>query len=272
MEHEDDRSRIVVAVAQCETVAGDVEANLDMIRRIASEAADGGADLLVLPEMVLTGYAIGSERLAQLAEPLDGPSMRKVADLCRKLGLAICFGHPEYDGHRIYNALTLIDESGRSLLNGRKMHLYGAVDAEQFCRAEALPSTVIWHGWKIGAAICYDIEFPETARLLAVQGADLICVPTANMVGFDAVSEVLLPARGLENQVYVAYANLCGSDEVYQYNGISVIVGPDGKTLARAERGEALLYAELDKETLAASRRANPYLSDRRTDLYRLDP
>lgn len=272
MGHGDDRNRIVVAIGQCEAVPGDLEANLEIIRGIAHRAADGGADLLVLPEMVLTGYAIGSERLAQLAEPLDGPSMHQVADLCRKLRLAICFGHPEHDGQRIYNALTLIDESGSWLLNGRKMHLYGEVDTEQFYRAEALPSTVTWHGWQIGAAICYDIEFPETARLLALQGADLICVPTANMIGFDAVSEVLLPARGLENQVYVAYANLCGSDEAYQYNGLSVIVGPDGKTLAKAERGEELLYAELDKETLAASRRANPYLSDRRTDLYRPDP
>lgn len=272
MGHENDRSRIVVAVGQCEAMAGDIQANLGMIRRTAREAANGGADLLVLPEMVVTGYAVGSERLAQLAEPLDGPSMREVADLCRNLGLAICLGHPEHDGQRIYNAFTLFDESGMRLLNGRKMHLYGEVDAEQFYRAEALPSTVTWRGWQIGAAICYDIEFPETARLLALQGADLICVPTANMVGFDAVSEVLLPARGLENQVYVAYANLCGSDEVFQYNGISVIVGPDGTTLARAERGEELLYAELDKETLAASRHANPFLADRRADLYCPDP
>ena len=272
MENEDDRGRIVIAIGQCEAVPGKVEANLDTIRRIASDAAAGGADLLVLPEMVLTGYAIGPERLAQLAEPFDGPNMRQMAELCRKLGLAICFGHPERDGQSIYNALTFIDESGRPLLNARKMHLYGEVDAEQFSRAETLPATATWHGWNIGAAICYDIEFPETARLLALQGVDLICVPTANMVGFDSVSEVLLPARGLENQVYVAYANLCGSDKEYQYNGISVVIGPDGETLASAKRDETLLYAELDQQTLEASRRANPYLSDRRPDLYHLGP
>lgn len=268
MGYEDDRNRMIIALGQCEAVPGDVEANLDMIRGIATEAADHGADLLVLPEMVLTGYAIGADRLAQLAEPLDGPSMRQVAELCRTLELAICFGHPESDGQRVYNALTLIDETGAVLLNGRKMHLYGDVDAEQFSPAETRPSIVTWHGWNIGAAICYDIEFPETARLLAVQGADLICVPTANMVGFDAVSEVLLPARGLENQVYVAYANLCGSDEVYQYNGMSVVVGPAGNTLAQAERGETILYSQLDQQVLEASRRANPYLADRRTDLF----
>lgn len=271
MGYADDHSRLVVAIGQCQAEPGNVEANLEMIRRIASEASDGGADLLVLPEMVLTGYAIGPERLAQLAEPLDGPSMRQVADLCRTLGLAICFGHPERDGQRIYNAVTFIDEFGMTLLSGRKMHLYGEVDAEQFWSAEALPSTAIWHGWNIGAAICYDIEFPETARLLAVQGVDLICVPTANMVGFDSVSDILLPARALENQIYVAYANLCGSDEVYQYNGISVVVGPDGKTLAKAERSEALRYAELDHQMLESSRRDNPYLADRRTDLHHLD-
>src|SRR5699024_5866281 len=130
--------------------------------------------------------------------------------------------------------------------------------------AESLPPTAIWRGWKIGAAICYDIEFPETARMLALQGVDLICVPTANMVGFDSVSEILLPARGLENQVYVVYANLCGSDEEYQYNGLSVIIGPNGKTLASAERKETILYAELDQEVLEASRQENSYLFARR--------
>ena len=200
-----------------------------------------------------------------------------MADLCRKLGLAICFGHPEYHGTPEFRqCISDLDRRVREVAAQRPERCTsdGAVDAEQFCRAEALPCDGDLAWLEIfGAAICYDIEFPETARLLAVQGADLICVPTANMVGFDAVSEVLLPARGLENQVYVAYANLCGSDEVYQYNGISVIVGPDGKTLARTQRGEVLLYAvQLDKETLAASRWANPYLSDRRTDLYRLDP
>lgn len=89
-----------------------------------------------------------------------------------------------------------------------------------------------WRSWEIGVAICYDIQFPEVARLLELQGANLICVPAANMVGFDALSDMLLAARGLENQVYVAYANLSGNDEQFQYNGLSVLIGPDSEVRA----------------------------------------
>jgi predicted amidohydrolase len=123
-------------------------------------------------------------------------------------------------------------------------------------------------GWRIGLLICYEIEFPENARSLALAGADLIAVPTANMREFDFVATTLVPTRAYENQCVVAYANHCGSEGYVVYGGLSSIVGADGAPLAQAGRDEALLVADLDRAQLAASRAHLPYLADRKPALY----
>lgn len=263
---------LTVAVAQCNATPGEVQANLETIQLCAEEAARGGADLVVMPEMMTTGYGLSEQTLHQISEPVEGPTVQAVAEICATTGIAICLGHPDQVGENIYNAFSLIDEHGQRLLTGHKAHLFGDLDHQLYQEAEQFPTTVNWHGWQIGGAICYDIEFPETARHLALHGAELICVPTANMVGFDAVSNVILPARGLENQLYVAYANFCGNDEIYQYNGFSIVVGPDGETMTRAGRDRQLLITELTKQKLNTARKENSYLSDRRADLYTAQP
>ncbi|NWJ69658.1 hypothetical protein HX744_03595 [Pseudonocardia sp. ICBG1122] len=124
-----------------------------------------------------------------------------------------------------------------------------------------------WNGWGLGLLVCYDVEFPETVRALALAGADAVLVPTANMLPYDHVPRVLVPARAWENQVYVAYANWCGTEGSLTYGGLSCVAGPAG-AVVRAGRDPELLVAELDRSALAVSRRANPYLADRRPDLY----
>lgn len=263
---------LTVALAQVPPISGGddvVGAALARTDQLAAEAAAAGADLLLVPEMHLTGYAIGRAAVEALAEGPDGPASARLAEIARTRGIAICHGFPERDGDQVYNSAAFVDERGRELLRWRKLHLFGDVDAAQFDRAELDPAALVasWRGWKIGLAICYDIEFPETARALALAGADLLCVPTANMVGFEAISRLLVPARALENQMYVAYANYTGSDEEFRYNGLSLIAGPDGVPIASAGAGQELLVGRISAEGLAASRRANPYLRDRRDDL-----
>ncbi|GAA3058627.1 MULTISPECIES: carbon-nitrogen hydrolase family protein [Actinomycetes] len=268
---------LTLALAQVPPVEiGDdaVERALSRTDRLAAEAATSGADLLVLPEMHLSGYAIGRGAVEAFAQEPGGPALTRMAEIARTYGVAICHGFPERDGHRVYNSAAFIDEHGTELLRWRKLHLFGDVDARQFDRAgfsdEGLTGEGLvadWRGWSVGLAICYDIEFPETARRLALAGADLVVVPTANMVGFEAVSRLLVPARALENQMYVAYANYTGEDPEFQYNGLSLIAGPDGAPVVAAGAGEGLLIGRISAERLVASRRENPYLEDRRGDM-----
>lgn len=257
-----------VAAGQCASVAGDVSANLQTVERLATQAAAADADLLVLPEMILTGYGIGAEAVARLAEPLDGPALTRVGEIAREHGLALCLGHPEREGEAVYNTASFIDEHGRRLTGGRKMHMFGDVDVAQFTRGDTVPAPASWRGTSVATAICYDIEFPETARALASAGAELLCVPTANMVGIDVVQQLLVPARAAENQVFVVYANHTGQDALFEYNGLSEIVGPDGAVLGAAGRGAELVVVDVDLAAIGAVRAENDYLADRRRDLF----
>lgn len=124
------------------------------------------------------------------------------------------------------------------------------------------------NGWKLGFLICYDIEFPENARRLALAGAELILVPTANMIPYDFVADVTIRARAFENQCYVAYANYCGQEDQIRYCGQSSIAAPDGSRIALAGLDEALIIGTLDRALMNESRALNRYLADRRPELY----
>ena len=256
-----------VALYQCPPLPLDVAGNLKRLHSIAQEACD--ADVLVLPEMFLTGYNIGAEAVGALAEAQDGQSAQTIAELARNTGLAILYGYPERaeDG-QIYNAVQLIDANGQRLCNYRKTHLFGDLDHSMFSPGGDEFPVVELNGWKLGFLICYDLEFPENTRRLALAGAELILVPTANMVPFDFVADVTVRARAFENQCYVAYANYCGHEDQIHYCGQSSIAAPDGQRVALAGLDEALIVATLDRQVIHAAQAANHYLADRRPELY----
>lgn len=239
---------------------------LQRLDTACAQAREQGAELLITPEMFLTGYAIGAERVAALAEPADGPMAQAVAGIARRHGIAIVYGYPERNpAGRPFNAAQAIGPDGTRLMNYRKTHLFGDLDRAQFSTGDAASQVFEWRGWRLGLLICYDVEFPETVRLLALQGADAVLVPTANMVPFDEVQRILLPARALENRLFVAYANACGREGALHYNGLSQLSAPDGSLLTQAGGDEDLRHATLP----ATMRRATPaaQLLDRRSDL-----
>ena len=129
-------------------------------------------------------------------------------------------------------------------------------------------------GTKVGVLICYDVEFPEAVRILAQQGVELVAVPTALVVPSPPVptsieiSKTLVPARALENQIFIAYVNRSGSEGDLAYCGLSCVVGPDGKDLVRAGSESALLFAEIDHSAIAKERSTYSYLDERRPELY----
>ncbi|MBC3777300.1 carbon-nitrogen hydrolase family protein [Pseudomonas sp. SWRI99] len=256
-----------VAVYQCPPLPLDPVANLHRLHQVAMEAK--GADLLVLPEMFMTGYNIGAEAVSTLAEVYNGEWAQQIGRIAKAAGLATVYGYPERtaDG-QIYNAVQLIDAHGERLCNYRKSHLFGDLDRSMFSPGDAELPVVELNGWKLGFLICYDLEFPENTRRLALAGAELIVVPTANMIPFDFVADVTVRARAFENQCYVAYANYCGHEGDIQYCGQSSLAAPDGSRIALAGLDEALIVGELDRQLMNDSRQANRYLSDRRPELY----
>jgi len=254
-----------VAAWQCRPGTLDVEGNLRRLDEACAAAAAGRAEVLVTPEMFASGYGLTPAEAERLAEDRGGPTEAAVGEIARRHGLAIVYGHPERatDGGAPYNAATLIGPDGVVRGHHRKVHLFGDLDRELFAASGAPPAAFDLDGTRVGMLICYDVEFPEAVRRLAANGARAVLVPTANMAGYEFVQQLLVRARALENGCGVVYANYCGADDVFEYNGLSVICGPDGSVLAQASAdGEELIIADVPLEP------AGTYLADRRPELY----
>jgi predicted amidohydrolase len=252
-----------VAAWQCRPGPLDVAGNLRRLDEICAQAAARQVEVLVTPEMYTSGYGLAPEQVLSLAEAPGGPTDAAVAEIARRHRLAIVYGHPERAASGAYNAATLVGPDGVVRGRHRKVHLFGDVDRLLFVPNPAPPAAFDVDDTRVGVLICYDVEFPEAVRRLAAGGARTVLVPTANMAGFDVVQQVLVRARACENGCGVVYANYCGADDLFDYNGLSVICGPDGEVLAQAgPEGEELIVADLPAES------AGTYLVDRRADLY----
>ncbi|GAA1091071.1 carbon-nitrogen hydrolase family protein [Tsukamurella spumae] len=245
----------------------DVARNLAAIDDAAARAAARGAQVLVTPELSVTGYDIGPAA-RELARPRGGEYHAALAGIAGRHDIAVVAGYPERDGDRVFNATTVIAPDGAELAHYRKTHLFGDLDRAVFAQGDELPVQFPFGDLTCGLLTCYDVEFPEAVRAHADAGTDLLLVPTGLMEPFGLVAELLVPARAYESQLYIAYVNHCGRERALEYCGLSTGAAPDGTVAARAGTDEALLVFDVDPELLARSRTVNTHLRDRRTDLY----
>lgn len=259
-----------VAIHQMMSLDRSVAQNLAHLEQACAQAKAGGADLIIFPEMALTGYNIGADRIRALAEPRSGAMVRSLMDMAQRHAIAVLCGFPEAEaeGGRVFNAAALIDQTGAVLSICRKAHLFGEVDRAAFSAADSLCPLVQFGDWTVGLAICYDVEFPELVRAYALAGAEAVLVPTANMLPYTGVATRVVPARAEENEIYVAYANRVGIEGAFEYCGLSSVTGPDGTDMARAGGREEMIFADLSKEHLSRVRKSLSHLKDRRSDLY----
>jgi predicted amidohydrolase len=256
-----------VAAWQCRPLPLDVDANLRRLDEACASAAAQRAEVLVTPEMFTSGYGLTPGEVSRLAEDPGGPTETAVAQIARRHRLAVAYGHPERAPEgRAYNTATLVGADGAVRGRHRKVHLFGDLDRALFLPSESPPVAFNFDGAPVGMLICYDVEFPEAVRRLAVEGARAVLVPTANMTGYEVVQDLLVRARALENGCGVVYANYCGADALFEYGGRSVICGPCGEVLAQASADrEELIIADIPAEPV---KRVAPYLADHRADLY----
>lgn len=255
---------LTIAGLQTAGTLRDVDANLRELESAAEEAARKGAELLITPEMFVTGYVVGESLPELAARDFLGP----VKALARRLGIAILLGGPELTPRGVYNAAYFVDDRGEVLSCHRKSHLFAELDRQQFIGGEESFGLVEFRGVRIATMICYDVEFPETVRAAALAGAHLVAVPTAQMEPFAFIAEQLIRVRAWENQVYVAYIDHDGREDDLIYVGRSSIVAPDATVLDSVETGTRLIYGTVDPDVVMAQQKANPYLTDRRGSLY----
>lgn len=256
--------KLSIAGMQTAGTPGDVDANLTELRSAARTAKDGGSELLITPELFLTGYNIGDAMFELAKQDL----LQKVQEIAREERIAVVVGLPEHEEGRFYNSVVFLDEGGAVLAYYRKTHLFGSLDRNSFTRGEQLVSTVDYRGVRVALLICYDVEFPETVRAAALAGAHVVIVPTAQMTPFEFVAEQVVPVRAWENQIYIAYLNHDGAEGDLTYVGRSSIVDPYARVLDSIVHGTRMLTAVIDTEIVDEARRRNPYLDDLRPDLY----
>lgn len=260
-----------IALWQTTGFPADVASNIAALERTAEAAATAGAALLLCPECWLCGYNIGAA-VATLAEARDGSSAQEIARIAQRNRIAISYGYAERDATsaHIHNAVQVVGPAGEFLSGYRKTHLFGPDERAAYHPGARFEPPFMYGGLKTGLLICYDVEYPEAVRSLALMGAEVILVPTALPQEYAAVPDLLVRARSVENQLYVAYCNRAGEENGMRYLGRSCLTGPDGKTLAAAGAGEALLIADISRDALTAAAESYPYLSDRRPELYGL--
>jgi omega-amidase len=258
------------AVAQISCSLGDPEANLLKVRDFSRRAKETGAELIVFPEMIDTGYSMPVIQ-THAASWTSGfvPSLQKTA---RELSIAIVCGVSERVGSSIYNSQVFIDSNGNIPAKYRKTHLYAVAPVEeQTCFAPGDTFTSFALGdLHFGFSICYDLRFPEMYRkLVAAQKVGAFIVSSAWPFPRVEHFRVLAIARAIENQSYVIASNRVGKDDDLWFCGSSAIIDPRGVVIAAASADrEELINADISDELVQSVRRRMQSLGHRRQDLY----
>jgi predicted amidohydrolase len=260
---------IKVACGQFEPVFGDVNANLSKIQEMV-EAAD--ADLVVFPELCTSGYELKDRNEAQslALEPATDPEFEWLRELAAANGSHIILGFPERSGSKVFNSCALIEPSG-TINTYAKLHLFDR-EKNLFDPGEVSPRVISTEIGRIGMMICFDWIFPETARLLALAGAQIICHPSNLVLTYCQRS---MFARSVENGVFTMTCNRIGTetrtDRTLSFTGGSQILSNRGVTLAQARTdSEEIISAEIrpgDADDKMITGR-NDLLGDRRMDHY----
>lgn len=271
-----------IALAQITGKPFEPDVNRERCAEVIAASAAQGAEIVVLPELIVPGYVIDGPGLERCAEPVDGPAVSSWLALSRRHGVLIAGGLAERDGERIYNTAVVTGPEGL-VLHYRKLHLFDREKAVFTPGDRGLPVADTRFG-RIGLCVCYDLRFVEVARALALQDADLILVPTAWVAGFDTQkwdAEGFCPqARGALlqanlNQVFIACASQAGSNGVLQFLGSSLIATPYGKVAEGPMGGdeEGIAIASIDLSDAKAAQERSPLIrprADRRRDVYGL--
>lgn len=261
-----------IAIAQ---LAGspDKQANLKKARHYIQQAGQAGADMIMLPEMFMAFLDPGSDRsYAEVAEPLDGPFVKGLAEAAKAAGIYVVCGiyqSADNEPRRAWNTTVLLNRQGELIYHYQKTHLYDAFSYQE--SLNIIPGVkplqlVDTEFGKIGILVCYELRFPEVARELTLLGADLLLVPTAWVSGplKEEHYQALVKARALENTVPV-----CACDQTANiFAGRSLVCDAMGVVVASCGYDEQMIYAEISNQHTQETRAKVPSVQNRRPELY----
>ena len=269
-----------VKIALCQmNVIDNKEENLKTAESMIVDSANKEADFIVLPEMFNCPYS-NDKFIEYCEDEHESITLSKISDLAKKYSVYILAGSiPEKENDKLYNTSYLFDKNGEITAKHRKMHLF---DIDVKDRITFKESDVLTAGneftvadtefGKIGIGICYDIRFPELARIMVENGAGILFYPGAfNMTTGPAHWELLFKSRALDNQVYcVGVAPALNKSASYHSFGHSIIANPWGEIIAEASEKETLILADIDLDEIKKIREELPLLKNKREDLYEI--
>ena len=239
-----------VAVCQLRPVPGDVRGNADAAVRAIGDA---DADLVVFPEMFLTGYA---------CPDADGASeaLERICGAASASGAVAVVGAPMMDGGRLYNCAVACSDS---MTVYRKIHLpsFGPFSEGDAFSPGSEPAVFRCSGMRVGLSVCYDIFFPELTKACSMAGADINVCISASPVSSRPFFERVLPARALECTSYLVFANNIGEQGGMEFFGGSRVLSPLGETIVQSEE-EGIIVSDIDAEMLSEARLGRPVLND----------
>ncbi|MFD0670356.1 carbon-nitrogen family hydrolase [Cohnella sp. GCM10027633] len=258
-----------IALVQMNIEAGNPEANFaNMLAKLEEAAgADPKPDLIVLPEMWNTGYAL--DRIRSLADPNGERTKAALSAFCRERGVSVHAGSiARLNGTNVTNTTYIFDARGEEIGQYSKIHLFQLMNEHLHLEAGEAPGRFELGGVPAATMICYDIRFPELARKLAIGGAKILFVPAEWPHPRLHHWRTLLLARAIENQMYVVSCNTVGESGGTSFFGHSMVIDPWGEVVAEAPEEETILIASVDLSLVDEVRGRIPVFADRRPSLY----
>jgi predicted amidohydrolase len=266
------KNKIKLALAQISSKRESKSENLRKIEKLTLKAKEHGADLIIFPEMSLTGYVV-LDQVYELAETIPGPSTGKVEALAKRTGMHIIFGMPELSEKTqatVFNTAVFVGPRGL-IGKYRKMYLptHSVFEEKRYFRPGYEVTAFQTDIGNIGLSICYDIFFPEVYRLTRLKGAQLMVCISASPAVRRSYFEILTSARALENTAFLAYVNLAGVEDGLQFWGGSRLVCPTGDVVAKAKYDEEdFTVCDVDFSELRTAETFIPTLRDLRPELF----
>lgn len=246
-------------------ILGDPEANLRKAQDFAREAASAGSQFLLLPELWSSGYDL--ERARHHAQANLG-ILEEIKALALEYRISIGGSLLLEEPGGIYNSFVLAGADGQEITRYNKLHLFRLMREERYLQPgqqSRLAQTILG---PTGLAVCYDLRFPELFRRYALDGAEIVLLPAEWPARRQEHWNVLLRARAIENQMYVAGVNVTGESGDETFAGASAVISPWGETLASAGADEGLIHAPIDPNAVHSARERIPVFRDRRPDMY----
>ena len=266
------KNKIKLALAQISSKRENKKENLLKIEELTAKAKEKCADLVIFPELSLTGYVL-HDQIYELAELIPGPSTKKIEKIAKKTGTHIIFGMPELSEKTeatIFNTAVFVGPNG-FIGKFRKMYLptHSVFEEKRYFRPGYQSAAFNTPVGTVGLFICYDIFFPEVCRLTRLKGAELMVCISASPAVRRNYFEILTAARALENTAFLAYVNLVGVEDGLQFWGGSRLLSPTGDLLAKAKYDEEdLVLCEVDYSDIRPAESFIPTLRDLRPELF----